>query len=169
MIKEKLVNFIVISLAFVFIFHPQSVYSQSWYSCERNLKKIKREAKDGENYIQEIQNRQQQLESAQSDLDDCKSQGLYGDMGLHDLYGDNCQTLYYEYQSAKSEYDSAVSNVQHSINSLKIYMSSVETSCVDPNSWIQICGSIITMKNKRSPTELFSMCENLMSKRLCNI
>ena len=131
MIKAKLVNFIVISLAFVFIFHPQSVYSQSWYSCERNLKNIKREAKDGENYIQEIQNRQQQLESAQSDLDDCKFQGLYGDMGLHDLYGDNCQTLYYEYQSAKSEYDSAVSNVQHSINSLKIYMSSVEISCVD--------------------------------------
>lgn len=141
---------------------PQLANSQDWYNCARDLKNMKQEAEDGRDYAEEAESKKDEMESKKSELEDCRD-----DPQAYDLYGDGCQSLYYEYQSAKQEYDSVVSNVQSSVSSLSGYMASAEKQCKDSSSWLSICQNLISLKGKYEPAKLYSACKTMMNDAMC--
>ena len=157
--------------------------------CARNLKQLKSESADAidnaetansakdelDSKKDELDSKKDELNSKKDELEDCLT---YPDM--YDLYGDNCQTLRWDYDSALSDYksalsdyesalgdyetalrdyESALSTLKYSLSSIGFSIDSVNSACPNTNQ--------IPSHNYSKPSANFSESEK--TNPLCKI
>ena len=112
-----------------------SGFAADWDYCASKLKQLKSESGDAADNAETANSAKDEFESAKDELEDCLT---YPDM--YDLYGDNCQTQRWDYDSALSdyetdlrEYESALSTLKYSLSSIGFSIDSVNSACPNTN------------------------------------
>ena len=84
-----------------------------WSSCESELSRIKREARDAESTASDLDSLEDDLEYERNEYEDCLQ---FPD--VYDLYGDGCESQRSDYNWKVNEYNSKISDMDSDINNL---------------------------------------------------
>ncbi len=103
---------------------PAGAITQDWDDCAWELGRLIRALRDAEWAAEEASSKQQDLETAKSDYENCAS---FPD--VYDLWGDRCATYYSNYQSALDDYQGALSEMLSQMASVEQGIRRISLSC----------------------------------------
>lgn len=92
---------------------PQISHSADWSSCEYELSRVSREAKNTEYIASELSSMQSELESLKDEYESCVQ---FPD--IYDLMRDGCQSQLNDYNWKVDEYNSKVSELSNEFDTM---------------------------------------------------
>ena len=130
--------------------------SRDWSSCEYELDRVQRAARDASYAASDVQSKADELESCVD----------YPD--TYDLLGDGCR-------SYRSEYESAVSNLESELGTLNRRLRSVQYSCgyqfslagLTSTGSTDICAVLKRYRGQATDAQLMTVCKTQMSEAKC--
>lgn len=134
--NQRAIAILAVVLISMFLAGAQSG-SADWDSCHDDLDSARRAAADAADAAQEAH-------SKRTDFEDCK-----GDPETYDLMGDGCRSLRADYDSAASDAESALDDLDNRLHSVQ-----------------DACGFEFTL-NKLSPAEAAQKRLDSANRRLC--
>ena len=117
----------VISILLICFFQISSAgfcSGDDWSSCADDLDRLRRASRDASEAVERAESARQEFEDKREELQNCIN---YPD--IYDLMQDQCQSLRWDYESAKSDYESALYNLQSELSAVESRIRSVEWSC----------------------------------------
>lgn len=95
-----------------------------WIGCADELDRLRRVARDASDTAQQIESAKQNLDSEKGELENCLN---YPDS--YDMMDDRCQSQRWDYDSARDNYKSQISNLEGELNTVQSRIRSVQWSC----------------------------------------
>jgi len=103
---------------------PIVVSAADWSSCESDLSRVSRQAREAENLASNMQNMEYELERKKSDYENCL---MFPD--LYDLLDDGCENDRYDYNRKVNEYNNGLSEMQGEMEALISRANNAISSC----------------------------------------
>jgi hypothetical protein len=103
---------------------PAYSSSDDWSSCVDDLQSLKSASSDASEAAARAESERQQFDQKSKELQDC-----IDDIDISDFMNDNCQSLKWENESKKSNYQKALNHLRDELFSLGIVIKAVEFSC----------------------------------------
>ena len=114
----------VILVAGLCLAHSISLRAEDWSSCASDLDSLRRAARDASEAAERAESERDEYENNKRELEDCLNYPK-----MHDLMGDKCQSLRWDYDSARSSYRSALSTLDSELDTVRRRYQSVQSSC----------------------------------------
>ena len=117
----------VIFISLVCLFQISSAVfglADDWSSCADDLDRLRHASRDASEAAERAESAKQEFEDKREDLQNCIN---YPD--IYDLMQDQCQSLRWDYESAKNDYESALYDLQSELSTVESRIRSVEWSC----------------------------------------
>ncbi len=117
--------FVLIFFLFLFLFSGISyIFADDWSSCADALNALSLASKDASEAAEETESAKHEFEDAKDELENCIT---YPD--IYDFMDDQCQSLKWEYNYSKNDYNSALSHLSSELYTVDSRIRSVESCC----------------------------------------
>lgn len=143
--------------------------AQDWSSCQDDLDRVRRAARDASDTAQELESKARELEDKRFELQSCLS-----------YRHDRCEFVREEYQRVREEYNSKKSDLESELSSLESRFRSVQSSCgynfalgggtirrQPPQRQSGLCNVLQSYKGTTPPATLLSICLRSMPEEEC--
>jgi hypothetical protein len=111
-------------LALLLLILPTHSLAENWSSCESDLSRVSRQARNAESEASDMQNLEYELDRKKSDYEDCL---MFPD--TFDLMDDGCENYRYDYNRKVNEYNNGLSEIQGEMETLIRRANTAISSC----------------------------------------
>lgn len=146
-------NKIALTLFILLIFQPLPLFATDWDDCSSELDRLRRASRNAADEAEEAESAKNEYESKKDELESCLN---YPD--IYDLLDDNCESIRWDYDSALSNYQSEVSDLESELDTVGRRIRSVQSSC--DYTFSLSYGSASSTKKGDSKCELYKQYKN---------
>jgi hypothetical protein len=147
--------------------------AEDWSSCADDLDSLRRASRDAADAAEQAESARQEFESKKDELQNC-----IDFPEIYDLLQDYCQSARWDYESAKSDYRSALSNLEVELDtvisrfrslgwSCEINIPSSSTGKQQSSKSNRTCQMLKSYRGKFPDNILFDLCKKYMSGKEC--